>query len=191
MPNEAAAPPPLVVALIGLPGAGKSEVARHLAHELGLRIVSRDAVRAAMFPACSYTLAEKRAAFRAVLTALEVNCALRASSVIDGMTFARRADLERVRERCAGYGASVLAIWLDVPPHVARARVARDVARGGHPAGDRDAALVDSVQRDFEPPGPDVPAVDAALPLAELCARVTELVTAHRAPDAGTQAAPS
>ena len=54
-------PRPLVVALVGLPGAGKSEVASFLARELALRLVSRDAIRAAMFPQCRYSPAEKRA----------------------------------------------------------------------------------------------------------------------------------
>lgn len=170
------APRPLVVALVGLPGAGKSVVAAFLARELALRLVSRDAIRAAMFPQCRYSPAEKRAAFRAVLTALEVNCALGESSVIDGMTFARRRDLERVRERCAAYDAMLQPVWLDVPPHVARARVAADFARGVHPAADRDPALVDAVLRGFEPPGAGVPAIDASLPLAQVCVLVRDLV---------------
>src|SRR5512146_211362 len=87
---------PVVVALIGLPGAGKSLVARALADQLGLRRVCRDTIRYAMFPSCSYTFAEKRAAFRATLLALEINCLLGESTVIDGVTFSRRADLVRV-----------------------------------------------------------------------------------------------
>src|SRR5690349_10105105 len=78
---------PVVVALIGLPGAGKSLVARALEDQLGLRRVCRDAIRHAMFPKCSYSFAEKRAAFRGMLLALEINCMLGASSVLDGVTF--------------------------------------------------------------------------------------------------------
>lgn len=44
---------PLVVALIGLPGAGKSTVARALEQQLGLRRVCRDAIRHALFPHCA------------------------------------------------------------------------------------------------------------------------------------------
>src|SRR5689334_19957821 len=87
---------PVVVALIGLPGAGKSVVARALEDQLGLRRVDRDTIRHAMFPKCSYSFAEKRAAFRSMLLALEINCMLGASSVIDGVTFSRRRDLLRV-----------------------------------------------------------------------------------------------
>src|SRR5688500_17017782 len=52
--DASAAPPPLVVALIGLPGSGKTVVARALEEEFGLHRVCRDEVRRAMFPACSY-----------------------------------------------------------------------------------------------------------------------------------------
>src|SRR6478735_3979401 len=87
---------PVVVALLGLPGAGKSVVARALADQLDYRRVDRDQIRHAMFPRCSYSFVEKRAAFRGVLLALEVNCMLGVSSVIDGCTFSRRDDLARV-----------------------------------------------------------------------------------------------
>src|SRR6516225_6560857 len=95
MPEAApASGKPVVVALIGLPGAGKSVVARALTDQLGLRRVCRDTIRHAMFPTCSYSFAEKRAAFRAAMLALEINCMLGESSVIDGVTFSRRRDLE-------------------------------------------------------------------------------------------------
>src|SRR6185312_3333371 len=87
---------PYVIALIGLPGGGKSVVARALEDQLGLRRICRDAIRHAMFPKCSYSFAEKRAAFRSMLVALEVNCMLGISSVLDGATFSRRRDLLRV-----------------------------------------------------------------------------------------------
>ncbi len=81
---------PAVVALIGVPGSGKAHVAQALAEQLGMRRVNREAIRDAMFPRCAYSFAEKRAAFRALLLALEINCLLGESSVIDGVSF--RAD---------------------------------------------------------------------------------------------------
>src|SRR6478736_3207357 len=111
-PTPVASAKPLVVALIGLPGAGKSVVARMLEDQLGLRRVCRDAIRQAMFPKCSYSFAEKRAAFRAMLVALEVNCLLGASSVLDGVTFSRRRDLLRVDAVIRRYGFTPVPIYL-------------------------------------------------------------------------------
>ena len=154
-------PRPLVVALIGLPGAGKSVVAQALAAEFGLQRVCRDELRRAMFPSCTYSYAEKRAAFRAVLLAVEVNCALGRGSVIDGVTFSSRRDIERLDATLKPYNVYPLALFLDCPPETARQRVARDVATGRHLAADRSPELVDEIMARFDPPPPSCLVLDA------------------------------
>jgi predicted kinase len=185
-PSEPAVPPvqpaPLVVPLIGLPGAGKTVVARHLVAAFGMRLLCRDSIRAAMFPTCRYSLTEKRAAFRALLVGLEVNCALGESSVIDGLTFSRAEVRERVAEQARRCGARLLPLWLDVPPHVARSRVMGDIARGGHLAADRTPELIELVLREFETPEPGTPAIDASRDADQVCREVEALVRAVLAP---------
>jgi predicted kinase len=167
----------VVVALIGLPGAGKSCIADALATRLGLHRICRDRIRAAMFPHCAHTPAEKRAAFRALLLALEVNCALGRSSVIDGMTFSRRADLDALAAVLRGYPQLALPMLVDCPPELARARIAADPAP--HPAGDRSPALVDQVQARFDAPPAGVAVVDARLPRAAMVAAAVAHVAAR------------
>ena len=171
---------PVVVALIGLPGAGKSVVARALADQLGLRRVCRDTIRHAMFPACSYTFAEKRAAFRATLLALEINCLLGESTVIDGVTFSRRADLVRVDNTIRRYGFTPLPIYLDCPPGIAHDRIAREVEHNQHLARDRTPDLVYEVQARFDTPPPNALVVNANQPAADVCRIVVEAVAAIR-----------
>src|SRR5512146_1789869 len=177
---------PVVVALIGLPGAGKSLVARALADQLGLRRVCRDAIRHAMFPSCSYSFAEKRAAFRAMLLALEINCLLGESSVIDGVTFSRRADLVRVDSTIRRYGFTPIPIYLDCPPGVAHDRIAREVEHNQHLARDRTPELVYEVQARFDTPPPNALVVNANQRAAEVCRIVVEAVAGiRRGPMAG------
>lgn len=172
---------PVVVALIGLPGAGKSVVARALADQLGLRRVCRDMIRQAMFPSCSYSFAEKRAAFRGVMLALEINCLLGQSSVIDGVTFSRRRDLERVDSVIRHYDFTPIPIFLDCPPDVARGRIADEIEHNRHVARDRTPDLVYEVLARFDAPPPNALVVNATLPAAEVCRTVVEAVERIRA----------
>ncbi|MBK8285842.1 MAG: ATP-binding protein [Ahniella sp.] len=154
-------PRPLLIALIGLPGAGKSSVATYLASRFQVRVVNRDRIRAAMFPECAYSLPEKRAAFQALMLAIEVNSALGESTIVDGMTFSRRSDLEKVSALAGRYGLTMVPIWLDIDPELARQRIAADIAAGQNSPLDRVPELVDSVLERFERPPPTVPVIDA------------------------------
>jgi len=177
-PKRSGAGPVLVVALMGLPGAGKSTIARALVERLGLRHVCRDRVRAAMFPQCDYSYIEKRAAFRAVLLAVEINAVLGHSSVIDGMTFARRDDRERLDEVAREHGFDLLWLFADCTPAVARARIRLDRRQEEHPARDRDPALVDAVAGRFEALPERVVRIDANGPAERMCEAAIAAVAA-------------
>ena len=166
---DPAGPRALVVALMGLPGAGKSTVAQALESQLGLRRICRDAIRQAMFPRCGYSFVEKSAAFRTLLLALEINCLIGESSVIDGMTFSRRDDFDQVVARADLHGFDVLPLLIDCPPALARARIASDLVEQRHPAADREPELVDIVARRFDTPPAAAIRIDAARPMEEVC----------------------
>lgn len=170
------APDRLIVAVMGLPGAGKSRVADALEKQLGLRRVCRDSIRQAMFPDCNYSYIEKRAAFRAVLLALEINCLLGEASVIDGMTFSRAGDFQSVSHLAKRMNFRAIALWIDCPPAIARDRIAADAAAARHIARDRVPALVDAVlARGDQPPG-DAICIDATQPIAAMCRAAVEAV---------------
>lgn len=160
---------PFVVAVMGLPGAGKSIVARAIEDQLQLRRICRDQIRAAMFPRCNYSFIEKRAAYKAVLLALEINCMLRVGSVIDGMTFSRQRELVRVAEVAARHGVDTIPLLISCPPELARERVARDLELNRHIAGDRTPETVNDVLARWEAPPEGTLVIDAALPAAQMC----------------------
>jgi predicted kinase len=161
--------PRVIVAVMGLPGAGKSLVARAVEDQLGLRRVCRDQIRAAMFPRCDYSFLEKRAAYRSLVLALEINCMLRVGSVIDGMTFSRREELDRIAELGMRHHMVTIPLFVDCPLETARQRVARDIAVNAHTARDRTPDTVSEVYARRDPPPEGTLYVDATLPAAQMC----------------------
>jgi len=165
--SEKEAAPVGVIALLGLPGAGKSELAGRLCGRLPLHRVDRDAIRIAMFPGGESGLLEKRAAFRAVIAAVEVNAAAGRLSLVDGMPFSRSADFEKLVQAAGRFQRSVLPLWLDCPVALAQARVERDQSTGQHTAADRSPELVTEVALRFAPPEGSL-RFDASLPADQL-----------------------
>ncbi|MCK7592690.1 AAA family ATPase [Pseudomarimonas salicorniae] len=171
---------PCVVMLVGLPGSGKSEVAVALERELGLHRIDRDLIRVALFPRCSFSPAEKRAANHAALKALEVNCLMGRHSVLDGRTFSRLRERVELESRIETFGARAVAMWLNCPPALARERVA---ASSGHHAADRTPDLVDGVAARFEAPGLGCLELDACQPLGQMVSEAVRAVRELLAPD--------
>jgi predicted kinase len=134
---------------MGLPGAGKTTLARALAAMLGASVVSRDALRLAMFQPCDFNETEKRAAFSAVLTAVDANCELGRVSIVEGMPFSRVGEYEAVAELAARRGRQALAVLLEISPEVAAARIAAQQARGEKMADDRNSELPEIVNKRF------------------------------------------
>jgi predicted kinase len=171
---------PVVVALIGLPGAGKTMVAEHLRQRLQVRIVNRDEIRRALFPECAYSQPEKRASVHATFLAVEVNAALGESTVVDGMTFSKTSDLTRLSELVAKYGMRFVPIWLDVSAELAKARIQADIDSGSvHFAEDRVPEMVDSVLAGFQRPPTTVPVIDASLPADRVLGLAEKIVMAR------------
>jgi predicted kinase len=160
---------------MGVPGAGKSTVARHLLATLPLHRVDRDAIRAALFPRCEFTPQEKAAANAAVSAAVAANCALGRASLVDGMTFARARDLEALREITRAAGLHLLVLHLDCPLAVAQARIAA-AGDEAHDAADRTPALAAEVAARFDAPPADACRIDAEHDAAQVCAEALAAV---------------
>lgn len=155
---------------MGLPGAGKSTLARALARRRGYARVDRDALRARLFPGLPVTAAQKRAANAAVWR--EVTRLLRAgrSVVVDGMTFAGRRQRAAARALARRRRAACIEVFLDCPVRLARRRIA---GARGHPATDRTPALVTAVARRFAPVSRRALWLDARERPADLLRRLT------------------
>ncbi len=143
-----------LIVLVGLPGAGKSTLARALAARLPAQIVDRDALRAQRYPGVAVDAAISAAANAEMEDAIRARLRRGATVIADGRSFARAAERDRLAAQAAALCAPVVFVWVDVPVALARARV--EGSRAQHPASDRNAALVDAIAARFEPPAPAI-----------------------------------
>ncbi|MBM3724279.1 MAG: ATP-binding protein [Acidobacteria bacterium] len=130
-----------LIVLAGLPGTGKSTLARGLGDRTGARVLSKDAIREALF-AGRIEYSREQDDF-CVEVMLQTAAGVRgrdpgAVVILDGRTFSRRYQLARVREFAGAAGVRVDVLLCECPEEVALARLA---AQTDHPARDRDAAL--------------------------------------------------
>ena len=146
---------PRLVAFAGLPGTGKSSVARALAARLGAPLFDKDRVREALFGPrhVAYSRAQDDLVVRCLLAAAEQLFASGAAelALLDGRTFARHEQVDEL-VRWARERAVELA-WIECrcPSETARARLASDACDGRHPALDRGPALHDRLRAEAEP----------------------------------------
>lgn len=129
---------PTVIAVAGLSGTGKTSLARAVAGELGLRVASSDAVRAALFGSAKgafpygegiYGDEANRLTYRAVADTGR-RLLREDGGVIFDATFRRAADRETARKMAETLGAQWRLIECCLPADLTRWRLEQRVARG-------------------------------------------------------------
>jgi predicted kinase len=140
------------VIFAGLPGTGKSTLARALAGRLGAAILDKDRVRGALFPDAltDYTAEQDQLCMRAILQAAAYLTQRRRVKYIffDGRTFSTQAQIEDVLLAAKHAGAYWRILHVTCADAVAEERLARKDP--GHPAKNRDPELYRSIKQHFQ-----------------------------------------
>ncbi len=145
----------MLIAMAGLPGAGKSALARELGARLPAVILDKDRIRAALFApdAVEYSTEQDDFCMAVMLQAAAYLFERDRGRhvILDGRTFGRRYQVERVRAFALEQGVSLRLIECVCADEVVRERLARDVAEGRHVAQNRTFDLYQQVKARFEP----------------------------------------
>jgi predicted kinase len=143
----------MLVAMAGLPGSGKSTLAARLAAELGAVVLSKDEVRAALFPppVRDYSAEQDDLCMDAVYrAAATIRRAFPERAVIlDGRTFQRASQVRDLLDLAACLGEPVRLIECVCDDVVAQRRL--EAGRAGHPAGNRTFDLYRALREGADP----------------------------------------
>jgi predicted kinase len=143
----------MIVIMAGLPGTGKSTLARALAQRLPGAVLDKDVIRAALFQRVEYSLAQDDFCLEIILQTAAYLLAKDAELhvLLDGRTFSRRYQRERVIEFCAQIGTTWAMLECVCEEQTALGRLVEAMAQKTHPAANRTPALYREIRDAWEP----------------------------------------
>jgi predicted kinase len=143
----------MLILMAGLPGTGKTTLARQLAERLNATVLSKDTVRHALFPPelVEYTTEQDDFVIEVLLRTAEYIWKHRPDQVIilDGRTFSRESQRQRVINFAGKINRPWRLIECVCSDEVARQRLAQPDP--SHPAGNRAPQLFEEVKQRWEP----------------------------------------
>lgn len=137
--------------MAGLPGVGKSTLARALGTALDALVIDKDRVRHALFSnTVTYTREQDDLVYRMMLEAARHVLATAPTRpvVLDGRTCLRAYQIQQIRSFADEVGHWLHIIECVCAPEIAHERIASDT---GHPAADRTRQLHERLAAEAEP----------------------------------------
>jgi predicted kinase len=168
----------MVVIMAGLPGTGKSTVARSLAQRLPGTVLDKDIIRAALFTPAQVDYSRVQDDFCQEImlqtAAYLLGRNLSLYVLLDGRTFSRRYQRERVLACCSQLETRWAILECVCSEPTALARLEKAAAERSHPALNRTPNLYHQIRKAWEPINHPKLVIDTEASLESCAERATE-----------------
>jgi predicted kinase len=162
----------MIVVMAGLPGTGKSTLARTLAQAGGGVVLDKDVIRSILFPPDYVEYSNEQDDFCQTLMLETAGYLIKRHPglriFLDGRTFSRKYQIDCVIEAAQRLNSEWRIVECVCAEETARLRL--DATRLSHPARNRSFELYRSIQAQFEPITSPKLVIDTDQPLEECVA---------------------